>query len=153
MKKGISITIVALVIILGGSYFLNTKSTTSGKYDTFATCIANSGAQFFGAFWCPHCREQKELFESSAKLLPYIECSTPDGQGQKQVCTDKEIKSYPTWIFANGERLTGTLEFAELAQKTACPLPDGVSAVVATSTVPALSSSTLPVATTSATVQ
>ena len=67
-----------------------------GKYDTFATCLKDKGATFYGAFWCPHCQAQKKLFCSSAKLLPYVECSTADGQGQNKICTDAGIAGYPT---------------------------------------------------------
>ncbi len=91
--------------------------------DSFATCLKDKGAVFYGAFWCPHCQDQKKEFGSSAKLLPYIECSTPDGQAQTQICTDKKIEGYPTWIFADGSKLTGKATFEQLADKTSCPLP------------------------------
>lgn len=91
-----------------------------GKYDTFATCLKDKGAVFYGAFWCTHCQAQKKLFGSSVKLLPYIECSTANGQGQIQACIDKKISSYPTWEFADGSRLNGEIPLAQLAEKTSC---------------------------------
>lgn len=94
-----------------------------GKYDTFAQCLQDKGATFFGAFWCPHCQAQKKLFGSSQKLLPYVECSTPDAKGQTQICIDKGVKSYPTWEFADGERLNGEIPLEKLAEKTGCMLP------------------------------
>lgn len=122
MKKQITIVIAVLVLVLVGAFFAR-KNTAPGQYDTFATCIKDSGATFFGAFWCPHCREQKAMFGNSARLLPYTECSTPDGQNQTAVCKENNISSYPTWQFANGERSNGTLPLADLAQKTGCELP------------------------------
>ncbi|MCX6751609.1 MAG: thioredoxin domain-containing protein [Candidatus Nomurabacteria bacterium] len=98
-----------------------------GKYDTFAQCLKDKGAIFYGAFWCPHCQAQKELFGSSAKYLPYVECSTPDGQNQTKECIDKKIEGYPTWELADGTRIPDengagvTLE--TLSLKTSCPLP------------------------------
>ncbi len=98
-----------------------------GKYDAFAQCLKDKGAVFYGAFWCPHCQSQKKLFGSSARLLPYVECSPASGQGQLQVCKDKNIQGYPTWDLADGTRLPNengsgvTLE--TLAAKTSCPLP------------------------------
>lgn len=89
----------------------------------FATCITQSGAKFYGAFWCPHCKEQKEMFSHATSSLPYIECSTPDGNGQTQVCIDAGIKGYPTWEFKNGDRVSGVQTLATLAEKTSCPLP------------------------------
>src|SRR3989344_2965714 len=72
----------------------------SGSLDDFAKCIADKGAKFFGAFWCPHCEDQKKLFGDSAQYLPYVECSTPDGKGQLEVCSSQNVKVYPTWEFA-----------------------------------------------------
>jgi len=94
-----------------------------GKYDTFSQCLKDKGAIFYGAFWCSHCNAQKKLFGSSVKLLPYVECSTLDGKGQNQECTDKGVKSYPTWDFADGSRLTGELTLEQLSEKTSCELP------------------------------
>lgn len=112
--------IIGLVIIIAGLLFVNKK--TPGKYDDFAQCIADSGAKFYGAFWCPHCLSQKQLFGKSAKKLPYIECSNQD-QSQKQICIDAKIEGYPTWEFSDGTRSSGELSFAQLAEKTSCPVP------------------------------
>jgi glutaredoxin len=127
MKKEISIIIVALLIILAGAYFLNTPGTSSTKYDQFAQCIKASGTTFYGAFWCPHCKAQKALFGSSVQYLPYVECSTPDGQSQTPICISKGIQSYPTWVFPDGSRLSGEVALADLAAKTSCQLPAGDS--------------------------
>ena len=93
------------------------------NYDVLATCIKNSGAVFYGTFWCPHCQATKNLFGSSASLLPYVECSTADGKGQTQICIDKNIQGYPTWIFADGTSLSGEQTLQTLANKTSCTLP------------------------------
>lgn len=93
------------------------------KYDGFATCLKDSGATFYGAFWCPHCVAQKKLFGTAEKFLPYVECSTPDGSGQLRVCEDVGIKSYPTWVFKNGVTKSGELTLEELSKETACVLP------------------------------
>lgn len=94
-----------------------------GVYDELAQCLTEKGATFYGAFWCPHCQTQKKMFGSSAKLLPYVECSTADGNAQTQICIDKDIASYPTWEFADGERMTGEIPLETLAEKTGCVLP------------------------------
>lgn len=115
--------IIVLVVIaaLAGSFFLKAQP---GKLDSFAQCLKDKGAVFYGAFWCPHCAAQKALFGRSAKHLPYVECSTPDGQGQVQACADKSVANYPTWEFADGTRLTGEIALAQLAEKTQCILPE-----------------------------
>ncbi len=100
------------------------RTSTPGKYDVLAQCLKDKGAVFYGAFWCPHCQAQKKMFGSSAKLLPYVECSTLDGKSQLPECTTKGVSSYPTWEFPDGTRATGEIELAELATKTGCTLPE-----------------------------
>jgi hypothetical protein len=101
----------------------NSGPKTPGKYDEFATCIKDKGAVFYGAFWCNHCDDQKKLFGSSAKLIPYVECSTANGRGQMQICKENNIEGYPTWTFTDGSFLSGKLPLATLSEKTSCPLP------------------------------
>jgi len=117
---------IIIILILALVVFVATRSAseeTSGKYDAFTTCLKNKGAIFYGAFWCPHCQAEKKLFGTSEKLVPYVECSTPDMKGQTQICQDKKITGYPTWIFADGSSLKGEVSFEMLAQKTSCILP------------------------------
>lgn len=120
MKKFLYILIA--ILLVGGVVFVIMAPEKAGKYDSFAQCITDSGAKFYGTFWCPHCQAQKAKFGKSAKFLPYIECSTADGQNQLQVCKDAGITAYPTWFFANASSTTGELELSDLAEKTGCPL-------------------------------
>jgi len=140
--------IIAIVVLSGGALFVlkqnvqNTDGTgavvstpqpqtqnevadvgTPGKYDALAKCLKDKGAVFYGASWCPHCIEQKAEFGSSAHLLPYVECSTPDGKSQMQICADHKIMGYPAWRFADGSEVTGAQSLDTLAQKTGCTLP------------------------------
>ena len=112
------IIIALLIVVIGGGLYYGT--TMPSKYDDLAKCIAAKQAKFYGAFWCPHCKEQKDAFGASSKYLPYIECSTPDGQNQLQECITADITSYPTWVFADGSRLKGPQTLATLATKTSC---------------------------------
>jgi hypothetical protein len=125
MKNTILI-IVAVLVVIGVFVVLSIGSPKekAGAYDEFALCLEEKGAIFYGAFWCSHCQNQKKFFGKSAKLLPYVECSTPDGRGQLQACKDKEIEGYPTWEFADGSRQSGELSLATLAEKTGCSLPE-----------------------------
>ena len=119
MNTKIFLSIICIIIVLGvAGAVIAQKNKTPGKYDTFATCIKNTGTIFYGAFWCPHCQAEKKLFGSSAKLLPYVECSTADGKEQTAVCKEKGIKSYPTWVFPDLSELTGEVSLATLAEKT-----------------------------------
>lgn len=125
-NKKIFISVIGLLVLgVIGAVLLQSNSTPPGpgKYDEFATCLKDKGAVFYGAFWCAHCQAQKKLFGSSVKLLPYVECSTADGNSQTQACIDKKIVGYPTWEFADGSRLNGEIPLAQLAEKTSCTLP------------------------------
>ncbi|MBI4128907.1 MAG: hypothetical protein HY460_02540 [Parcubacteria group bacterium] len=108
------------IVIAGGIFFL---WRLPGRLDQFAQCLRDRGATFYGTFWCPHCQNQKELFGRSVKLLPYVECSTPDGRSQTQTCTDKNITGYPTWEFFDRSRLTGEISLERLSERTGCALP------------------------------
>jgi hypothetical protein len=99
------------------------KREAPSKYDSFATCIKDSGATFYGAFWCPHCIDQKALFGTAKRFLPYVECSQPDGKHQLPVCDAAGVVGYPTWVFKDGTRGDGFQTLAQLAEKTSCALP------------------------------
>lgn len=110
-----SVALIAWLIVTPGK---------PGKLDAFATCLADEGSKFYGAFWCPRCGEQKAMFGRSARLIPYVECSTPDGRGQLDICVEAGIEGYPTWEFADGSRVSGVTSLDILAEKTSCELPE-----------------------------
>ena len=131
--KKIIVSAAILLIATGGIlYALSVKKQVAGEAPVntgtpvaqFAQCLADKGTLFYGAFWCPHCQAQKKLFGDAQKLLPYVECSTPDGNGQTQICKDKGITGYPTWIFADGSKSEGEQTFAQLGEKTGCTVPN-----------------------------
>lgn len=128
LKWGI---IIAVIIVLSatGLYFLGKSDRQKiAKLDEFAQCIKDSGAVFYGAFWCPHCQSQKQMFKTmlgnAEKNLPYVECSAPDGRSQIQACKDANIQVYPTWKFADGTTKEGQLTFQEIASLTGCKAPE-----------------------------
>ena len=124
MKTNILIWSAISILVIAGVVWLIMSPTKPGKLDAFASCIKESGATYYGAFWCPNCKNQEALFGRSARLLPRVECSTPDGSGQLKVCQDADIKGYPTWDFANGTRESGTLSLERLSEATGCLLPE-----------------------------
>lgn len=134
--------VVALLIVVGIVLFVvsgDSKSSISNAPEgasQLAQCLKDSGAVFYGAFWCPHCKKQKELFGSAEKLLPYVECSTSDGKGQTSICKEKGITGYPTWKFKDGSQLSGVATFSELAVKSGCEYKSNsdASSLPATST-------------------
>jgi thiol-disulfide isomerase/thioredoxin len=83
------------------------------------------GARFYGAYWCPTCQKQKDLFEASVDRLPYVEC-TPDGRNgvRNFDCVANDIKDYPTWII-EGRRHIGLLSVDGLAALSGFKKPAG----------------------------
>jgi thiol-disulfide isomerase/thioredoxin len=103
------IFIIAIVLVFLGIGFLTNKEKSPGKLDDFAKALKTEGAMFYGAFWCPHCQEQKEQFGSSKKYLPYVECSNPDNS-TTLACKEAKIESFPTWSFKNGISLESSVD-------------------------------------------
>ena len=123
MKNKILLVLAVLAIIGGSIYYSRYTREQAKPTIEFAQCLKSKGVVFYGAFWCTHCQKQKKLFGVASSELPYVECSTPDGQGVTQICKDKHIEGYPTWEFASGTRRTGELSFDELSKESGCPAP------------------------------
>ncbi len=124
MKKNTLLLSLGAILFVALVVWLVLAPSKPGKLDAFAQCINDSGTKYYGAFWCPNCKNQEAMFGRSAKLLPRTECSTPNGKGQLPICQDADIKGYPTWDFPDGSRETGTLPLERLSEKTTCPLPE-----------------------------
>uniref|UniRef100_B8HRX1 Vitamin K epoxide reductase n=1 Tax=Cyanothece sp. (strain PCC 7425 / ATCC 29141) TaxID=395961 RepID=B8HRX1_CYAP4 len=94
-------------------------STQSGPAElALAEHLKQKDIKMYGAWWCSHCHDQKELFGASAfKQVPYVECSPEGGPGTPpaQICLDKGVQSYPTWD-VNGQIISGTRPLEELAR-------------------------------------
>lgn len=121
-RKIIVLALIILIIILIFVSFSKTSSQepADSNLDTFAKCLKDSGALFYGAYWCSHCENQKEAFGLAAKYLPYIECANPDGRSQNIKCKNAGITGYPTWVFGDDSRLSGEVDFKTLAEKSGC---------------------------------
>jgi len=112
-----------VALAFGVAYLVNHRN--EHKYDGFARCLGDRGVKMYGAYWCPHCQDQKEKFGASFKSVPYIECGVQgDTHAQSQACKDADVKHYPTWQFPPmGERVERIFTLEELADRTGCALP------------------------------
>ena len=111
----------AVALVLGlHLHFSGIFDPAAGPEDPYlkalATHLHDSGARFYGAYWCPACQEQKALFTASVDRLPYVEC-TPEGRsGPRAVdCLTRNIREYPTWII-DGQRHGGVVSVERLAR-------------------------------------
>ena len=92
-------------------------TTTSGPAEiTLARHLTQIGAKEYGAYWCPHCYDQKQLFGKQAfAMINYIECA-PDGKNsQTQLCKKAGIQGFPTWEI-KGEFYPGLQPLEKLAE-------------------------------------
>ena len=62
------------------------------------------GAKFYGAWTCPACFKQMNLFGKQAGAdLTYVECRKPKQlPDQADACIAAEIRAYPTWVLPDG---------------------------------------------------
>jgi len=115
----------ALLVLaaFGMAFYLGRRS--QHKYDGFAHCLTDRGVKMYGAWWCPHCQEQKEKFSASFEFVPYTECGVKgDLKGQNPVCKEQGITHFPTWQFPPmGERVERVFTLEELSDRTGCALP------------------------------
>lgn len=92
-------------------------TTTSGESEiALAKHLTSIGAKEYGAFWCPHCYDQKQLFgKEAAKQLNYVECDPQGVNPQTQACRDAGVKGFPTWVI-KGQMTSGTQSLDKLAE-------------------------------------
>jgi uncharacterized membrane protein len=94
-------------------------TTTSGPAEmALARHLRQIGAKEYGAYWCPHCHDQKMLFgKQAAAIIDYIECD-PKGQNSRtEVCqaAGANLKGFPTWEI-KGQFYSGTQSLEKLAE-------------------------------------
>ncbi len=93
-------------------------TTTSGQAEiALAQHLTSIGARMYGAYWCPHCHDQKQLFGREAvQELTYIECAPDGANAQPQICQANaaNVTGYPTWEI-NGQFYPGTQSLEDLA--------------------------------------
>jgi len=123
-----AIIVLVVVFVVGSVIYVNRSGNGSGPAPSspetaaLAECLTQKGAKMYGAYWCAHCKEQKQLFGSAFEKIDYIECSAPGNpQQQSQACKDADVSSYPTWVFADQSRKSGAIPLQELADKAGCP--------------------------------
>lgn len=106
--------------------------------------LKQKGVTMYGAYWCPHCSRQKEIFGAEAwSIMNYVECS-PKGYGFQGLKMCKGVEGYPTFkdktgrvVNVSGERpldfLAQQVNFSNFdpsleeelpAIGTACKLPN-----------------------------
>ncbi len=91
--------------------------TVSGPSEiALAEHLSDIGAKKYGAFWCPHCHDQQDLFGREAfRQIDYVECDPRGHEPRLGLCQSAGIGSYPSWEI-NGQLLEGAQSLQRLAQ-------------------------------------
>lgn len=107
----------------GNPYFV--VNNTSGQAEIgLAKHLKQTGATMYGAYWCPHCCEQKQFFGKEALAdFPYVECAEGGKEAQIETCQKvlgeaenqlNQKPGYPTWQI-NGKFYSGRQTPQQLA--------------------------------------
>ncbi len=121
VKKYTLLGIIAIVIVSFLVFLISSNQAKAGPYDSFAQCLTEKGVVMYGAYWCPHCANQKKLFGRSFKYVTYVECASDGKDAQPELCLQKGVESYPTWEI-NDKVQSGEMPLQTLAEKSGCPL-------------------------------
>ncbi len=113
--------VFATLLLLG----LGTACAAESDMEKFAKCLGKKKVTMYGAWWCPHCADQKKEFGPAFAYINYVECAIPGKPPsvQTEACKQMQIKRYPTWVFSDGERVDAGLSLNQIAQKAGCPAP------------------------------
>jgi hypothetical protein len=109
---------VLLIAIYGAWWYY-----ANHRYDNFAKCLASKQAKMYGLYWCPHCRDQKEMFGKAFRYVPYVECAVKGVSGITPECKAAGVKLFPSWQFGSNPPKEGVYPLEELSDKTGCSLP------------------------------
>lgn len=121
-RWGVIIAVILIVVaILAVFMFTNTEP----QYEELAQCLTDTGTVMYGAWWCPHCAEQKRILGENTfkEHIDYIECATGgpiDIPATPLLCEQANITGFPTWEFSDGSRAVGVIQPDVLAQRSGC---------------------------------
>jgi len=116
--KRIKLFSILLIVFISSIFLISCSpggASGSDSLETLATCLTDSGAELYGAYWCSHCKQQKDLFGDAVEFLPYVECTE-----EIEYCAQKGIQGYPTWIFGDDTRAVGGQSLESLAELSGC---------------------------------
>mmetsp|Transcript_9933 Transcript_9933/g.18111 ORF Transcript_9933/g.18111 Transcript_9933/m.18111 type:complete len:261 (+) Transcript_9933:56-838(+) len=100
------------------------KRRSTPQAIALAQYLRAANAKMYGAYWCPHCSRQKELFgaeawaylEGSGGYVGYVECAPKGYKSQFAACAKEGVEGYPEWKFGNGKSAGGEMELTEIAK-------------------------------------
>lgn len=114
---------IGALVIAGFIIFGVVVKSAPSSYDSFAQCLTEKDVKMYGAYWCAHCQNQKELFGNAFRYISYEECATPGApKVMTATCEIAGVKGYPTWKNSAGEIIAGEQTLENLAEFSGCKL-------------------------------
>jgi len=142
--KTFIVVLVAVVLVAAGLIFLSSKnkgddnnvavnttdtstsgtvagaSTEENAYDAatiekLAKFMTEKGMIMYGAYWCPHCQDQKKEFGDAVQYIDYVECDAKGTDANPEECVAQGVEGYPTWIY-QGTKYSGLKSLSDLAK-------------------------------------
>ena len=119
MKKLILASLGCMLILAGCA------EPEDGKYAVISQCLTQKNVKMYGAWWCPHCSEQKKLFGDDIRYITYVECAEGgDVAANKEACDAAGVERYPSWFFPGQGLITGVQDPEALAKRANCEDPN-----------------------------
>lgn len=109
---GLIVLVVGLIVLI---WYSAQPKPPDPMIEKLSLCLKEKGAKMYGAYWCPHCQNQKKEFGASFKNILYVECSEYEKE-----CTAAGVEKYPTWIFSDGTKVEGEQDLEAIAKKAGC---------------------------------
>eukprot|EP00039_Didymoeca_costata_P009600 m.127268 g.127268 ORF g.127268 m.127268 type:complete len:128 (-) comp14542_c0_seq1:2033-2416(-) len=118
-------TLAAGALMLGGAQLYTAQNKVpEDPREKLAKCLSRRGFTLYGTSWCGWCQKQLDMFGDAQKLVPYRDCTGPDGKGWDPECRRLGIQVVPSWTTGDGRVLAGTQSLHDLAYLSKCAVED-----------------------------
>jgi len=112
---------LTMIAMICAAYLLG-RYHKNHRYDSLVECMAAKQVKMYGAYWCPHCADQKDILGASYRFV-YEECGVPGSHEVQRKCLDLGVKLFPTWRFPDGALTPGVFSAEALSLRSGCSLP------------------------------
>jgi len=115
LKFKFTFAFLLLALVISFSMYACSSQVDEQSYEAqLANHLTKEGAVMYGAYWCPHCGDQKKSFGKAFEYIQYVECDPKGPNANPKLCQTKEIKGYPTWEI-NSRFYEGNIPLESLA--------------------------------------
>lgn len=118
--------VAKIALVLALTLFVVACSSNNQVSSAFVNCLEEKDVKFYGAYWCPHCSDQKEMFGDQKQALldnVYVECDPKGDDAKPGECKDNNIQGFPTWII-DGEKYPGVQSLDRISSLSGCSLSE-----------------------------